>query len=621
MKKVFFSVAALVAAMSFTACSSEDGLDQAAVWNEDGTGYMAFNISMPQISGDRANDNYNEGTPEEYKVYNAALFIFEGDNEATATFHSAYDLTNDGSWGTASPGTNITVDKKYVAKIEGTPDISKMKAFVVLNNNGIFTVDNTTHTLSINGENFPVGHPFSELQAKTSGDKTLNLNATKFTGNGILMMNSPLFSAAGETMNPSAGQLRLLAPVYADNIYKTENEAKEGQAATSVYVERAVAKVSVKKVENVETPDNFSAVLDGWTLDNTNRDSYLVRSIANFNDWTAYKANNKYRMVGNKDVHHDAAISAGTQGHSGYRTYFAKDVNYDVDVVLSGDDATFNSVSDFTTLTSLESSQYCAENTFDVKHMDYKNTTRVIVKATITPTNEDNKIGDGNNFYSKPGDDKFYSEVQMQTLLQNHVNSQLAGLKSAGKVTGDGAVFYTVTTKENHKDFVVKAIGEINYPADQASLDEALRLTAEEKALVDGIKSDDGKEFSIHTIGYDYYEGGVSYYEARIQHFGDDHTPWTPKDASTVEEAYGADYNAEAYLGRWGVLRNNWYELTVGSVKKIGYAHPENISFDPTKNPDPEYPNTPDDNQKSEQWIAVDVNILAWAVRNQNLNF
>ena len=84
-----------------------------------------------------------------------------------------------------------------------------------------------------------------------------------------------------------------------------------------------------------------------------------------------------------------------------------------------------------------------------------------------------------------------------------------------------------------------------------------------------------------------------------IQHFGDDQTPWT-----AGSESYPTPNRDDNYLGRWGVLRNNWYEINVTGVKSIG---------SPVV---PEVYGTPDDPVQS--WISVEINVLSWAKRTQN---
>lgn len=99
-------------------------------------------------------------------------------------------------------------------------------------------------------------------------------------------------------------------------------------------------------------------------------------------------------------------------------------------------------------------------------------------------------------------------------------------------------------------------------------------------------------------VGISTYAGGESYYIARIKHFGDALTPWSSGDYET---------NNLAYLGRYGMLRNNWYELTVNKVSGPGYPSVPEVK-----------PNTPDD--EDDKYISVSVKILDWAKRSQDVD-
>ena len=59
------------------------------------------------------------------------------------------------------------------------------------------------------------------------------------------------------------------------------------------------------------------------------------------------------------------------------------------------------------------------------------------------------------------------------------------------------------------------------------------------------------------------------------------------------------------YLGRYGVLRNNWYALSVTSVRSLGDATPH----------ENDWPDTPDD--ELDNYLAFRINVLSWAKRTQ----
>ena len=67
------------------------------------------------------------------------------------------------------------------------------------------------------------------------------------------------------------------------------------------------------------------------------------------------------------------------------------------------------------------------------------------------------------------------------------------------------------------------------------------------------------------------------FYRVPIRHFTDTETPWASTATMTnnsTAQAYQADGSATAeqrYLGRYGVVRNNWYTVNITSVTHVGY--------------------------------------------------
>ena len=117
------------------------------------------------------------------------------------------------------------------------------------------------------------------------------------------------------------------------------------------------------------------------------------------------------------------------------------------------------------------------------------------------------------------------------------------------------------------------------------------------------------------------------YYNIKIQHFGEIETPWGGGDVvangsgvnvneiyfNTLWDQTPTDANILAgkqkFLGRYGVVRDNWYKLEINGVTKIGSATPE----DPSKIT----PDTPDD--EIENYISVHVHIVPWVLRSQSV--
>lgn len=223
---------------------------------------------------------------------------------------------------------------------------------------------------------------------------------------------------------------------------------------------------------------------------------------------------------------------------------------------------------------------YCMENTFDINNMQQGQTTRVLLKATYTPnalaTATDKTffmIGNSSDIWTK---DNLIKQITSKAKEALKTNAELTVVLK-GDLLAAGTHFLTednVSIKEGETE-------KVN-PALVATLNTKLGL--DETNGVVGIKT---------------YKNGESYYIARIKHFGDDLTPWAADD-----ETYGGK-NLN-WLGRYGVLRNNWYDLTINKISGPGYPDVPEVK-----------PDTPDDEYTN---INVSVKILDWAKRSQSVD-
>lgn len=571
MKKVkLFSFA--LAALMLGACSSEDVIDNGG----QGTvlpgekGYISLAINLPTTPSTRANDNFDDGLPVEYAVNNATLLIFEGTDEASAKFAGGYDL------GTITPNTvggNITSTFKVTKEIK-KPVNGDLYALVVVNRGDVLTTEDQGATWKLNGTELSALTTLSAFNATAQEIAAEKLYDTTDDGNGFFMTNAPLYSVPGGTVQPSNGNLSTLTLINAENVYTTAAEA-EANPAASVYVERAVAKVTVNGTNgNLGNNAGMTYTISGWTFDVTNKKTYLVRNMTDANTWWNYNVAGDYRFVGSAAV-----------GPNLYRTYWGVDPNYSS--YIAGD---FNIFAGQTPadLNPVNGNGYCLENTFDVDNQNQNQTTRVIVAATLNA---------GSTFYILDNDKgKIWSKTEAEDAVkaeylgnQAVIAALTANLDGADKkITGDDL---TVTFD--------KAAGDLTVTMIEISADKAGDFKGGEipDALTPGTEANNailaavnaGKKVSC-------YANGVAYYPVMIRHFDDNQTPW-----SNVE--YGGNENN--FLGRYGVLRNNWYEINVTGIKDIGYADV------------PDVYGTPDDPMES--YISVEINVLSWAKRSQNV--
>jgi hypothetical protein len=85
-------------------------------------------------------------------------------------------------------------------------------------------------------------------------------------------------------------------------------------------------------------------------------------------------------------------------------------------------------------------------------------------------------------------------------------------------------------------------------------------------------------------------------------------TPWKDGVAGvSISTIYPTTNQANNYLGRYGVLRNNWYDIQVTDVAFLGDATPQ------------AHTGVTDDEIKA--FIAFKINVLSWAKRTQGWSF
>lgn len=612
-----------LAAGMMVSCSDEATAPETGVRPSQGeTGYIALSINMPQISGNgtRANDSFDDGIAAEYQANDATLILFTGTSESTATVKSVYKKSN--LTPPQNVGGNITVKYNIVQQITNPATSGqKLYAMVVLNNSDLIEVSGTDGAESkLNGQKM-TSMEFTDFTAATADYLLTDANLSAIanvSGSNFLMSNAPLANKQGGTTDPSSAAINTLVEVK--NIYPSESAARSGEA-TTITVERAVAKVTVKSTATPGAVDetkitNFT--IDGWTLCNTNKKSYFTRNVdCGTPSWWGYQAynNSDYRFIGSNAVYttdDDPAVSY-------YRTYWAKDPNYD-----SHTDGDLNVVTGIpASLNSLGTDAYCLENTFNVANQNQNQTTGVIVKATLTVNNAESD----KSFFTLNGDKStIYTFAKMlekakEFYLENADVKAACGDKSTGLASGQQLNATDLVVELTNSDGTTKvtldgtddAISDFTKAGNYTVSDIYVNSMAGTKfkggnvpaalqsksSLVETIKN------NVGTVSY--YKDGVAYYYVLIRHFDDTQTPWDG-DKLAAANSYPDNYQSKTaemnWLGRYGVVRNNWYQVNVTGIAQIGDAEA------------PVIPGKPDDTR--EKWIKAEINVLSWAVRKQD---
>ena len=585
-----------IAAASLTACSdSTDVVDNKGHWNADGTGYVSLSISMPDNVGSKGsranNDIFEKGDDNEYAVKNATLVIFSGDtdDEASMKIEAAYDLPL--SFTTEGGDGNQIISKGKLTKQINKITKTYAKALVILNmpsnlhlDGNSLTYDVTTAT-GTTTETF--NGTFTDFQALQS-----KLNVDVDDTKGFTMTNAPLTKGQSGTTVPTTGATTTLATINKDNIKPTAEEASNHPAA-DIYVERSVAKVTVDNntgtAPTITTNTNIKYNIDGYVLDNTNSTSYIVRNADETSSW--YNLKSKSTSVNGEDQYRFIGVSSvdGTsvEGKSLYRTYWAKDPNYTNLAGHTGQAKVgLKTNTTYDTFTSIDKASYCRENTFDVENQTQENTTRAILRVQMWTGEDGNK---GHTYYMYNDDATTFTD-NLASAANNIVNN-LAGVPSG------------TTVQEVELEDPVKGKAKIKYIKINSNATEVSTGN-----IFESLKNYFG-DITVYTNGY-------AYYPVLIKHFGDQLTPWniegTGKEWNTTQPSTNNIYPGtdeernNNYLGRYGVVRNNWYELKINSVKRPGKS-----TINTPKD-------TPDDNLDS--YISVSINILSWAKRKQNVD-
>lgn len=575
---------AVIAAMT-ASCSSNEDLGTAGPGtgtNESGVGYASFTINLPTTSGTRADANpeFTPGDATEYDVFNATLLVFKKPTAATAatsegeyTFVEHVDLGSMQPWKSSSE-TGVTTQAKITAKLSKVDKSGEYFALVLLNNGSGADAK----------VNLPTDEPTTTYSAWNKA-----ANATdKFdkTDKGFYMANAPLFKNNSVTT---------LVAIDNSKIFSTEAQASSGEAAADIYVERGLAKVTLtaatkdkKTVDASSSYANDEVTISNWALDVTNKKTFPIHNVDGLstdykdiwkNDETATAAPSTQRFVDNSKA-------------TAKRVYWGTDPNYK-ETNLSAEtkeskdarEKNFNYIKKANLTAKPTDPLYCLENTFNVANMLQEQTTRVVFKGTYTPKSI---TPDANGTFYKIGKNvALWNSADLKTHIEAAVTKVVADASVAGATT-------TITLKGSDNDLTTagnRMLTASNITVTKATGDVVALKPEDVKAINDKLGLSEG--YGIST-----YEKGESYYIARIKHFGDALTPWNPG------EAYNGD-NLK-YLGRYGMLRNNWYELNVQSVSGPGYPDVPDVK-----------PNTPDD--EIDKYIKVSVKILSWAKRSQDV--
>ena len=524
---------------------------------------VSLNICLSQTNGTKADVTYKEGSAAETNVTDGKVYIFQGTAESNATFYEDAPLDFD-KWVNPKDqyleAVGLAKAEAELKKAYDRSGTTKYFVFVVLN-----------------AESYPT---------ISLGDDLEDLMEMRFdsykTSEGYVMTSAPSYDGGSNIK-----WLAQLSDSWAKN--QTDEES-----AANVYVQRIAAKVQVLG-EPTDKATNYTITLNGWDIDNVNEESFLIQNVNT--DWSNYSNNERFfAYPTNSNPEHN-------------RIFWGKDVNYDGKTGLtlnystdSGHGAVVPTESSYIQVNSANA-KYCHENTFDVESMTKENTTRVVISATAVPTVEG---------YEAESDGSFFKNVDNKIWTVTSLKKDIATALSTKDVTyTEGRISFIHDLNKGYSGLEIKGATGLGIQIDgtEISDDQYATIAANLKILGDYL---------------DFYYKGECFYDLRIRHFKNGETglpdTWfidgetyakshvgNNKEGSSPEITgiVAGDNASHYFLGRYGVVRNNWYELTLNSISDIGEPTP------PTPGP-----GTDDDPEDTK--LMFTVNILSWAKRQHS---
>lgn len=352
-----------------------------------------------------------------------------------------------------------------------------------------------------------------------------------------------------------------------DNPYVTFTDAELSTDETAptkitIPVDRLVSKFtcSVASSYNTDSEYGLSEVL-GVKLNATNKVTYPYSQIL-LNDLTG---DNVYRKDPNMTVGNDIADLAVFN--------WLKNTQTVVDSFIAMDEI-----------------EYCLENTANGAYYNYNNLTQAVVKAEFLPTSLKSELSQGDSWFA------INIALQGTTYFTfDGVKAYYASLTpSTGEATDENkAIIAAMDRQLNH------ILGTDASATQRTWGDADLYITDLDAIECGGYVAatvDDEADYIVQ-----YYQNSLNYYDIFIQH----------------------DENKDVdNLGRWGMVRNNSYSLSVSGLTGTGLPYipdPTDPEIVDPQNPDPTDPE-PADGQHGYIEATIDVNDWVFWSQSTELN-
>lgn len=534
---------------ALAACTNEDLVENEGsngVDNSTAKAYIGIKLADPTNGFSRAaEDGFEDGSESEYSI-SRALFVFYTNGEKPIE------------------GTS------YTNGIETNPD--NIKDAIEANSVAVLA-------LNTKDEEFP-NQLVAYLNVPESVESDLKTKTLNEAMSYVAQLNNIADFASAEnfimtnSVYLDGGNIACAAKVERSNFAETEDAAKTNPI--KVYVERLAAKVRMAEASDIKIDDiditlgsgsknKLKLVVDGWSLNGTNKDAFLLKNIDK--NWS------------------NETLFTNWNDPARFRSYWGMDNNYnDGTYPNSFEDynATKNSSLDYFSWNEIATNkapQYCLENTMTAEVAQNVNaTTHMVIAGHYVLADENGEeVADAptelfkyaGTFYTRSDMIKLFADAYKNkggvwTAIENgyaEVNIESFDLKQASEageaqltLKNTGTTYYY---KEGEEYKAYENIGQIEQKAK-----EALGTAT---AFCDGLKT---------------------YFHTTIRHLN----------------------TTEGELGYLGIVRNHIYDLNLRKIENLGHG-----VYDPDQDIIIEA-------DKKEYYVAATLKILSWKVVNHDVD-
>lgn len=597
MKKVnYFLALAVMTVIAFASCSSDDLVADGDKSSNGAKMYTQVRLYLGGIGSasragvDEVDKNFQYGTDAENKINTLWLAFYSKEG----TYLDAVEVSGNLISSTQNPsGNNVALEQLY--EVEVTENIAS-------NANQLVAYVNCDES--------------EETAPSLSATLSTTIDDYK-SDNGFIMTNSAYYKGTEEVKAVAVSDA---------NFYKT-NETP-GTIA-EIYVERVAAKIEVKgpATENISdyvvyAPNveevKLTFVPGKWFPQSAAKDAYLIKKLVADNTlgWLANAAGN-HRNYWAEAVNYNGAANTARNANLTYLSYAAGvDAGKDLDgytyvqentmpatrlyIPGEGENAgtqisAYNPWYDVTTAIISGSYKYEANADKGIKGADEDGTFYLRSGVVVTSSDVTTDDGTTTTTTTKKGYFIYNTEEAIDKMLED------AGVKVAMPEGFKLSSIFELALGEN--------VGQTSHQ-NEAKLQLAVSAVPEGVTItVNSVKVDETNITTLLVPAISKvspmlkYEKGQAYFAVPLKHYVSPEDNASPANTNPYIEL------SKVKTGNYGIVRNNWYELTINKISGLATGVGSETTTEPTVDPDPE------------NWmIDVVLRVLQWHMRSQSVD-